>query len=95
VIAQIAVAGSISRATGGKFANGAAYAAFAIAVEAGANTYRDSSTNKFIENNVEHSTETADGNVATPIPDELRAALVKYGRSPDGSRIISHALETD
>ena len=32
VIAQISVAGSISRATGGKFANGAAYAAFTMAV---------------------------------------------------------------
>lgn len=33
--ARIAIAGTVSRATGGKFANGAAYAAFAVAVEAG------------------------------------------------------------
>jgi len=40
VIAQISVAGSISRATGGKFANGAAYAAFSMAVEGVATSYR-------------------------------------------------------
>ena len=25
----------------------------------------------------------------------MKSALIEYGRSPDGSRIISHALETD
>ncbi|MCV6622749.1 MAG: discoidin domain-containing protein [Cellvibrionaceae bacterium] len=89
------VGGTASKITGGKFANGAAYGAFAAALSEGGRAYRDSQTNNFIDNNVEHYTATSGGDVASPVPSELRSALMRYGRSSGGARIISHALDTD
>ncbi|MCX2781324.1 hypothetical protein [Microbulbifer thermotolerans] len=91
---RITVAGTVSRATGGKFANGAAYAAFMIAIKAGVNAYRDSVTDKFIENNVKHFDSMDTDAEETALPEETRKALYRIGRTNSGHRAFNTVIES-
>ena len=89
MIATTLVGGTASRLSGGKFANGAATAAFSYAFASAADHSRRLDVNDVFDH---YDIKSPNETVATDMPNETRSALRKFLRSPPGSRIGRAAI---